>query len=40
MATALNLGEPKGASRNLTAFFRPAPERNQWGRRLKSLSET
>lgn len=39
-AVALNLGEPKAASRNLTAFFRNAPERNQWWRRLKSLSET
>jgi hypothetical protein len=39
-ATALNLGEPKAASRNLTAFFRNAPDRNQWWRRLKSLSET
>ena len=39
-ATALNLGEPSAASRNLTAFFRNAPERNQCWRRLKSLSET
>ena len=35
-----NLGKPKVASRNPTAFFRNPPERNQGWRRLRSLSET
>ena len=29
-AAALNLGDPKAASRNVTAFFRNTPEQNRW----------
>jgi len=39
-ASALNLGVPTAASRNVTRFMRNNPERNRWWKALKSLSET
>ena len=40
VASALHLGVPAAASRNLTTFMRNNPERNPWWKDLKSISAT
>ena len=39
-ASALNLGAPAAASRNLTTFRHSNPERNRWWMALTSISAT